>query len=158
QLLGGRRRQRARDRGHRGPDRRRPHVHLDRLSALRFELPVRLHQSLEERAEGDRGPDPRGRRASLWLHGDRLQESGRGRVIRAGGTSPAWDGSDLAASTDWIRPISTSAAAECEAALALVRGRELRWPDFGRDNFPLPTFSRELDVVLDELENGRGLV
>src|SRR5262249_2203843 len=146
------------DRGHREPDRRRPHVHLDRLSALRLELPVRLHQSLEERAEGDRGPDPRGRRASLWLHGERFQESSRGRLMPAGATAPAWVGSALAGWTDWIRPISMSAAAECEAALAHVRRRGLRWPDFDRDDFPLPTFSGELDVVLDELENGRGLV
>ena len=39
QLLGRRRGQRARDRGHRRPHRRRPHVHLHRLSALRLQLP-----------------------------------------------------------------------------------------------------------------------
>ena len=73
-------------------------------------------------------------------------------------TSPAWIGADLAASTDWIRPVSAAAAAECEAALGGLRRRGLAWPHFGRDDFPLPTFSRELDAVLDELENGRGLV
>jgi hypothetical protein len=79
-------------------------------------------------------------------------------VIRTGATSPAWIGSDLAASTDWIRPVSAPAVEECEAALVALRRRGLSWPDFGRDDFPLPTFSRELDVVLDELEHGRGLV
>ena len=77
---------------------------------------------------------------------------------RAGATSPAWVGADLAASADWIRPVSAAAAAECEAALAAVRGRGLAWPNFGREDFPLPGFGRELDGVLDELENGRGLV
>ena len=39
QLLGGGRGQRAGDRGDGRPDRRRPHVRLDRLSALRLQLP-----------------------------------------------------------------------------------------------------------------------
>jgi len=79
-------------------------------------------------------------------------------VKRAGATSPAWVGADLAASADWIWPVSAAAAAECEAALAAVRSRGLAWPNFGREDFPLPGFGRELDGVLDELENGRGLV
>jgi hypothetical protein len=79
-------------------------------------------------------------------------------VTEAAATSPAWRGADLAAATDWIRPVSAAAAAECEAALAGLRRRGLRWPDFGRDDFPLPSFGGELDVVLEELENGRGLV
>jgi hypothetical protein len=79
-------------------------------------------------------------------------------VTRAAATSPAWVGADLAASTDWIRPVPAAALAECEAALAAVRRRGLSWPAFGRDDFPLPTFGGELAAVLDELENGRGLV
>ena len=78
--------------------------------------------------------------------------------MRAAAASPAWVGSDLAASADWIRPVSTAAVAECDAALAEVRRRRLAWPDFGREDFPLPTFGGELEGVLDELENGRGLV
>jgi hypothetical protein len=39
ELLGRRRRQRARDRSHRRPHRRRPHVHLHRLPPLRLQLP-----------------------------------------------------------------------------------------------------------------------
>lgn len=78
--------------------------------------------------------------------------------MRAATTSPAWLGSDLAASTDWIRPVPAAAIAECEAALAGLRRRGLSWPGFGRDDFPLPTFAGELDAVLDELENGRGVV
>jgi len=79
-------------------------------------------------------------------------------VMRAAAASPAWVASDLAASADWIRPVSTAAVAECDAALAEVRRRRLAWPDFGREDFPLPTFGGELEGVLDELENGRGLV
>ena len=72
--------------------------------------------------------------------------------------SPGWVRSDLAATTDWIRPVSTTAIAECDAALRGLRRRGLTWPDFGREDFPLPTFARELEAVLAELENGRGLV
>ena len=77
--------------------------------------------------------------------------------MRAATTTPAWLGADLAASTDWIRPVSDAAVAECDAALDGLRRRGVKWPDFGREDFPLPTFARELDAVLDELENGRGL-
>ena len=73
-------------------------------------------------------------------------------------TSPAWVGSELAGSTDWIRPVSAAAIAEWDAALAGQARRGLAWPNFGRDDFPVPTFARELDAVLDELENGRGVV
>ena len=72
--------------------------------------------------------------------------------------SPAWTAADLAGSTDWIRPVSSGAIAELDAALTGLRRRGLSWPDFGRDDFPVPGFGRELAVVLDELENGRGLV
>ena len=73
-------------------------------------------------------------------------------------TSPAWVGSELAGSTDWIWPVSAAAIAEWDAALAGLARRGLAWPNFGRDDFPLLTFARELDAVLDELENGRGVV
>ena len=79
-------------------------------------------------------------------------------MTRAATTSPAWLGTDLAASTDWIRPLAPSAIAECDAALAGLHRRGLAWPHFGREDFPLPTFGRELALVLDELEHGRGVV
>jgi Taurine catabolism dioxygenase TauD, TfdA family len=78
--------------------------------------------------------------------------------MRAAATSPQWVGSDLSATTDWIRPVSAAAVAECEVALGSLRRRGLSWPNFGREEFPLPGFARELDSVLEELENGRGLV
>ncbi len=70
----------------------------------------------------------------------------------------AWLGRDMAASTDWIVPVSSHAIAEIDAALRGVQRRGLTWPKFGREEFPLPTFSRDLAAVLDELENGRGFV
>jgi hypothetical protein len=44
------------------------------------------------------------------------------------------------------------------AALAGLRRRGLTWPGFGREDFALPTFGPELESVLDELENGRGVL
>ena len=70
----------------------------------------------------------------------------------------AWLGADMARSTEWIRTVSAPAAAEMHAALRGLERRGLAWPLFGRDDFPLPTFSRELSSVLDELEHGRGFV
>jgi hypothetical protein len=70
----------------------------------------------------------------------------------------AWLGRAMAASTEWIRPFPSRAIDEIDAALRRVQRRGLTWPAFGRDEFPLPAFSRDLADVLDELENGRGFV
>src|SRR5574342_1393963 len=70
----------------------------------------------------------------------------------------AWRGADMARATEWIRAVSTPAAAELDAALRGLERRGLAWPRFGCDDFPLPTFSRELGSALEELEHGRGFV
>src|SRR5262245_14312245 len=70
----------------------------------------------------------------------------------------AWLGSDVTQSTDWIVPVPTRAVDEMEAALRGLERRGLGWPRFGREDFPLPTFARDLTAVLAELENGRGFV
>jgi len=70
----------------------------------------------------------------------------------------AWLGRDMASSSQWIRPFAPREIDEIDAALRAVQRQGLAWPKFGRDDFPLPTFSRELTAVLDELENGRGFV
>jgi hypothetical protein len=74
-------------------------------------------------------------------------------------TGPAaWRGSDLAQSTDWIRPISAAAIAELDAALSGVKARGLAWRDITRADFPLPGFGAELAAIAHALEHGRGLV
>ena len=70
----------------------------------------------------------------------------------------AWLGRDMAASRDWIRAFAPSEIDEIDAALRTVQERGLAWPKFGHDDFPLPTLSRGLAAVLDELEDGRGFV
>jgi len=69
-----------------------------------------------------------------------------------------WHGAELARSTDWIRRVPASAVEECDAALEALRRRGVTWPNFGREDFPLPTFGRELVDVLDQLEDGPGIV
>ena len=70
----------------------------------------------------------------------------------------AWRGRDMASSTEWIRPVPAAALPELDTALAALRRRGLTWPGFTRDEFPLPTFTRELATALDELERGRGFI
>jgi hypothetical protein len=70
----------------------------------------------------------------------------------------AWLGRNMGSSHDWIRPLSPAAIAEIDAALKAVQRRGLAWPKFQREDFPLPTLSRELTAILDELETGRGFV
>ena len=70
----------------------------------------------------------------------------------------AWQGAEISGATEWIRTVSAPAVAELDAALRGLAMGGLAWPHFGRDEFPLPAFSRELSGVLDELEGGRGFV
>ena len=64
----------------------------------------------------------------------------------------------MASTRAWIRPFSSRAIDEIDAALRGVQRRGLTWPKFGREDFPLPAFSHDLAEVLDELEDGRGFV
>jgi hypothetical protein len=64
----------------------------------------------------------------------------------------------MASSTEWIRPVPAATLPELDGALAALRRRGLTWPGFSRDDFPLPTFARELAAALDELERGRGFI
>ncbi len=70
----------------------------------------------------------------------------------------AWLGREMEQSTEWIRPLSLRAITELDAAIDGLKQRGLAWPHFGRSDFPLPTFSRDLSSALDELEDGRGFV
>jgi len=70
----------------------------------------------------------------------------------------AWRGREMASSIEWIRTVPAAALPELDAALAALRCRGLTWPGFTRDDFPLPTFTRQLAAALDELERGRGFI
>jgi hypothetical protein len=59
----------------------------------------------------------------------------------------AWLGADMADSREWIRAFLPREIDEIDATLRAVQRRGLSWPKFGRDDFPLPTFARELAGV-----------
>ncbi len=68
-----------------------------------------------------------------------------------------WRGDDLQRrSEDWIFRFPPEALAEIESALRGVQARRLAPPAFGKADFPLPTFSKVLAGMLEELERGRG--
>jgi hypothetical protein len=70
----------------------------------------------------------------------------------------AWRGDELAASSDWIRILTTPELNELDAALRSVQGHGLAWRDMTRDDFPIPGLAASLAEVRRELEDGRGVV
>ena len=74
------------------------------------------------------------------------------------GGPAAWHGAELLAERDWIRPLDGMAVEEMEAALAEVKARGIDWRDLRKEDFPLPTLSRRMAGIAEELENGRGVV
>lgn len=83
-----------------------------------------------------------------------MSESG---ILKLGGAA-AWNGANLLAERDWIRPLDGMAVEEMDAALAQVTARGIGWQDLRKNDFPLPTLSRQMTEIADELENGRGVV
>ncbi len=67
-----------------------------------------------------------------------------------------WRGRDLQDREDWIFRFPPEALAEMRSALATVKTKGLKAPDFGKADFPLPEFSAVLTNMLEELEHGRG--
>lgn len=81
-------------------------------------------------------------------------------ILKTPITGPAaWKGRDLADDPSWKHVLSAGAIAAIEAALASVRARGLRFPDFAREDFPIgAALAAELARIADALENGRGFV
>ena len=68
----------------------------------------------------------------------------------------AWKGPQLASSSDWIYTLSGEEIGEIDAALAQVKSKNLKVPDITKSDFPLPTLSKTLAAIQEELETGRG--
>ena len=80
-------------------------------------------------------------------------------MLRDAVTGPAaWTGATLAGSDDWIHELSAPQLTELDAALAAVKARDLRFPHFTREDFPLPGTAADLQHHAQELETGRGFV
>ncbi|MDH5535182.1 MAG: TauD/TfdA family dioxygenase [Betaproteobacteria bacterium] len=69
----------------------------------------------------------------------------------------AWLGPEIQNDTSWIYRLNDPAVEEIDAALARAQRSRLSIP-FAKDQFPLPRLAAALDRILDEVENGRGLV
>ncbi len=67
-----------------------------------------------------------------------------------------WKGPELASSSEWIYRLTENDIAELETALRQIKSRGLEIPAIRQQDFPLPTFSKKLAGVLQELECGRG--
>jgi hypothetical protein len=67
-----------------------------------------------------------------------------------------WYGAELADSDHWIYTLAEAEIAEVAAAVAGVEERGFDIKDITRRDFPLPNFAAALDLVHDELMDGRG--
>ncbi|WP_048438967.1 TauD/TfdA family dioxygenase [Caenimonas sp. SL110] len=69
----------------------------------------------------------------------------------------AWRAAELEADKSWIVELTPAEVAEVADAARAVAARGLRGGEFGRADFPLPTFAVRLAAVLEELQHGRGI-
>jgi len=70
----------------------------------------------------------------------------------------AWYRQELEADKSWIWPFEKEHIEELDAALRLSEEKGLDIFEVTKDDFPLPSFGKILDALLDELEHGRGVV
>lgn len=70
----------------------------------------------------------------------------------------AWKAEDLKRDRSWVWRLEGDEIAELEAALDAVKRRGINIPAIRREDFPLPRLAPKLGRMLDELENGRGIV
>lgn len=74
-------------------------------------------------------------------------------------TGPAaWTAADFRERQDWVYPLSPASIAVLDAALATLKARGLRYPDFTREDFPIEALAPQLNAWADALEDGRGFV
>jgi hypothetical protein len=69
-----------------------------------------------------------------------------------------WKGADMAKDTAWLHQLTDDVIATLEAALAHVKAKGLRFPNFYRKDFPIGRLAEQLKSHSDELENGRGFL
>ncbi len=67
-----------------------------------------------------------------------------------------WTGSELQDDPTWIMDLDDDDIAEIDAALAAVKASGLSIP-FPASAFPLPTFAKKIDDIIDRVVNGKGL-
>ncbi len=71
----------------------------------------------------------------------------------------AWYGRDMTAEpAEWLYELDAAAIADIEDAVAALTAANTPLLEVGKENFPLPTVSRALEGIQDEVVNGRGFV
>ena len=68
-----------------------------------------------------------------------------------------WRGAEMVATDDWVHRVSEAHIAELDRAIAQIRIRNLRLPDFGKEDFPLPTLAPVLARIREDVVDGRGV-
>ncbi len=68
----------------------------------------------------------------------------------------AWRPQDLASDGSWIHRLNSAELAEISDAVETAREKGFAAGEFGQEDFPLPTLSRRLERIVNELEHGRG--
>lgn len=70
----------------------------------------------------------------------------------------AWRGPDFANDDSWIHHLTPQWKEEIEHALNQVQQKGVPMLDMTKEDFPLPTFSKEIEKIVNEIEGGRGFV
>lgn len=70
----------------------------------------------------------------------------------------AWKGKDIKDDPAWIYHWSDTSIKVLEAALANVKKKGVKAPDFSKDDFPITPLADEIAYFNEELENGRGFI
>jgi hypothetical protein len=69
----------------------------------------------------------------------------------------AWTGKAIQSDTRWIHHLDASQIQTLDVALAKLKDKGLRFPNFTRDDFPIDhAMKKLLEDLAEELENGRG--
>ena len=71
-------------------------------------------------------------------------------------TAASWHAADFVGDQSWLVHFTDAEIAALDHAVAAAMARSLRFPDFGKDDFPLAGWAERLQSFADELENGRG--
>src|SRR5258708_4809 len=69
-----------------------------------------------------------------------------------------WRAGDVADEAAWTEIFTEVEIGEIDDAIVRAQAKSPDLLDIGRDDFPLPTLSRRLKAIEDELINGRGFV
>ena len=70
----------------------------------------------------------------------------------------AWTAADFEDDDSWIIHLAEAEIMDLDAALATLRAKDLSFPNFTREDFPLPALGPRLAGIAEELETGRGFV